>query len=86
MINPTKLRIRRNSSFVYKIPATTWFDHVENEKRNLITLYAKKFGLTNPEAYRIIAEKCGNEFFSYMQSSIVHKQQINDIQIRADQS
>ena len=49
-----ELRIRPSGSFVYNIDTTQWYDHANDTKGNLITLYAEKNGLTTKEAYHLL--------------------------------
>lgn len=52
-----EIRVRDNGSFVYNVDTTQWYDFVEDESGNLITLYAKEYGLTTKEAYHILMQK-----------------------------
>jgi|TARA_R110002020_G_scaffold224990_1_gene434904 hypothetical protein len=68
-----ELRIKDNGSIVYDKQTTRWYDHVNGEGGNAITLYARKYGLTTREAYRLIADKYGDSTFAYQPLTIVQE-------------
>ena len=68
-----ELRIKDNGSIVYDKQTTRWYDHVNGEGGNAITLYASKDGLTTLEAYRLIADNYGDSTFAYQPLTIVQE-------------